>query len=240
MVTASSFVIVLSSCGEVRTPREAETNDAGQVPAAAALGTMMETQSDFLARCTRELVETNPEAQRWAADACGQNWETVVAAGPMAEAILAAAPATATPVDPTALPGRLPTIEWLAIPEGTLVAQGRLGGVEVQLESAPRLSFYWGETGQLIPYDVVEALRGRSAAVTLIGCMSFGAGEAFRVFQIEVPGRAPFALGVYSRMAPTADASSFYNVTLELTGEVTTLDQLRARDGDDWAAACAS
>jgi hypothetical protein len=164
----------------------------------------------------------------------------VVAAGPMAEAILAAVPTEPTAVDPTTLPARLPTIQWIAVPEGTLIGQGRLGELEVQVEGAPSLSFYWGAIGELIPFDVVEALYGRGAENTLVGCMSFGAGEAHTVFRIDSEGRAPFALAVYSRTAPTGDASSFYNVAIDLSGQVTTLEQLRARDGDDWVGTCGS
>jgi hypothetical protein len=149
-------------------------------------------------------------------------------------------PTEPTAVDPTTLPARLPTIQWIAVPEGTLIGQGRLGELEVQVEGAPSLSFYWGAIGELIPFDVVEALYGRGAENTLVGCMSFGAGEAHTVFRIDSEGRAPFALAVYSRTAPTGDASSFYNVAIDLSGQVTTLEQLRARDGDDWVGICGS
>jgi hypothetical protein len=207
--------------------------------AVEAAGGTMESQDDFVARCTRETLAANPEAQGWVGDACRQRWESVVASGPMVEAILAAAPARPEPVDPASLPSRLAMVQWNASPEGTLVAQGRLGDLDVQVESPPRISFYWGEVGALIPYDAVEALRGRGAQVSLVGCMGFGTGEANQVFRVDTAGRAPFALGLYSRAAPTADANSFYNVSVDLSGVVSTLADLRARDGDDWAETCA-
>lgn len=161
----------------------------------------------------------------------------VAAAGPMAEAILAAAPATAVPVDAATLRARLTMIQWAARPEGTLVAQGRLGKLDVQVERTPSLNFYWQETGALIPYDVIGALRGRGAQVTLIGCTKLGVGETSKAYRINAPGRAPFGLSVYDRDAPTANADSFYNVGIDLSGRTSTLAQLR-RDGSEWNETC--
>lgn len=194
-------------------------------------------QAAFTARCVREMVAANPRAKGWAADECKQNWDRVVAAGPMADAILAAAPQTAGPADVRTLPARLPMVRWAARPQGTLAAQGRLGKLDVQLERKPGLNFYWAAAGEPIPYDVLAALGGRGAEVRMIGCTMLGVGEAAKTYRVILPGRAPFGLGLYDRMAPTANANSFYNVSLDLSGRVPTLAQLR-RDGSEVTPTC--
>lgn len=199
----------------------------------------IESQAEFIARCTRESIAANPQSTRWAKDQCTQQWEAVVAAGPMAEAILTAEPATATAVDPTTIAARLSMIQWSAKPQGKLVASGTIAKkLDVQIESSPAsLNFYWNETGALIPYDVVEALRARGAKVTMLGCYALDVGETSRNYRVEIAGRAPFALGIYDRSAPTANADSFYNVAASLTGRIPSLAQLRS-DGNDWTASC--
>jgi hypothetical protein len=197
----------------------------------------VETQANYIARCTAETLAANPDSRNWAADNCASNWQMVEAAGPMAEAILAAAPATGASANAAGLPGLLPMIQWSGAPEGTLAAQGQLGDVEVQLERTPSLNFYWDETGAFIPYDVVGALQGRGAEVTMIGCSQIGVGEMSKAYRVTAPGHAPFGLGVYDRSAPTANADSFYNVSTDLTGQIKTIAELR-RDGSEWAEAC--
>ena len=195
-------------------------------------------QAVFIARCTEDLVARNPQASEWAPVQCQQDWEKVFSAGPMAEAILAAAPVSGA-ADPAALSGRLSTIEWDARPESGLVASGRIGralGVQVD-RAGPTLKFLWGETGALIPYDVIQALRERGADVSMVGCLRLGTDETSATYRMSAPGRAPLALSVYERMAPTADAASFYNVGVDLSGQVQTLAELR-RDGSEWTATC--
>ncbi len=196
------------------------------------------SKADFIARCRRDVVAQNPRAGEWAGAQCQEDWEKVVSAGPMADAILAAAPVSGA-ADPATLRGRLSMIQWDARPEGTLIASGRIGrALSVQVDRAgPSLKFFWQETGALIPYDVIEALRGRGAEVTMVGCMIFGVGEANKLYRVSAPGHAPLALSLYDRGAPTANAASFYNVGINLSGQVQTLAQLR-RDGNDWNATC--
>lgn len=227
-----AFVIATSAaliaCGQ---PASTAT-----VQGSAAAGA---SQADFIARCTRDMVAENPRASEWAGGQCQQEWEKVVSAGPMADAILAAAPVSGA-ADPETLRGRLSMIQWHARPEGTLIASGRIGpALSVQVDRAgPNLNFFWGETGALIPYDVIEALRGRGAEVSMVGCMLLGTGEANKLYRVSAPGRAPFALSLYERGAPTANAASFYNVSINLSGQAQTLAQLR-RDGNEWNATCA-
>ena len=196
------------------------------------------SQADYVARCTAEMIAQDPRAGEWAPSQCRQQWETAVAAGPMAEAILAAVPASGA-VDPATVRARLAMVQWDARPEGALIASGRMdGGLSVQVDRAgPSLNFYWSEPGQPIPYNIVEALRGRGAGVILVGCTSLGMGENTEAYRVALTGHAPFALSVYGREAPTASASSFYNVGVALSDQVQTLAQLR-RDGGDWKASC--
>ena len=203
-------------------------------------GAAIETQDAFVARCTRELISANPQAQRWAGDQCGQQWQAVVAAGPWAEAFIIAAPAVGERVAAAQVRARVTQVSWNARPQGTLVAQGRLGAAEAQVMngSGPRFALFWAATGEMIPYDVIEALRGRGAEVTMIGCAQMGAGEANKAYRVVAAGRAPFQLSLYDRTAPTANAESFYNASIDLSGRVQTLSQLRT-DGSDWAARCA-
>lgn len=233
LVIATTAALI--ACGQPAST--AAPSEAAAQGSAAAATAAIESQAEYLARCTRDMIAANPQSRAWAPDQCQQQWETVAAAGPMAEAILAAAPVSGA-VDPATLRGRLTMVRWDARPEGTLVASGRLGGaLSVQVERAPSLNFYWSETGALIPYDVVEALRGRGAEVTMIGCSPLGGGENNQAYRVVANGRAPFALSVYGRPAPTANAGAFYNVGLNLTGQVPTLAQL-SRDGSEWAPAC--
>lgn len=225
--------VALLACGQPTT-----ATAPGEAVAAQGGGADANAQADFVARCTRELVAQNPQAQSWAPGQCEQNWQMVVAAGPMAEAILAAVPVSGA-TDPASLRGRLAMVQWDARPEGTLIASGRLGrDLSVQVDRAgPSLNIFWGETGAMIPYDVLGALSVRGAETAMIGCLSFGAGESNKVYRVSAPGRAPFALSIYDRMAPTANASSFYNVGATLSGQVQTLAQLR-RDGNEWTPTC--
>ncbi len=210
----------------------------GQPNSSAAAQGGNETQADYIARCTADMVAQNPRAGEWAPAQCQQQWETIVAAGPMAEAILAAAPVSGA-ADPTTLRTRLAMIQWDARPEGTLIASGRMGrALSVQVDRAgPSLNFYWSEAGAMIPYDVLGALRARGAEVTMVGCYAMGMGENNESYRVVAAGRAPFALSVYGRMAPTANANSFYNVGAGLSGRVQTLAQLRGEDSS-WNATC--
>jgi len=157
------------------------------------------------------------------------------ASGVLVDAILAAVPAGAGPIDPTSISSRVTNAAWRARPDGSLVAQGAIGSVETQvMRSPPSFALMWAATGEPIPYDVVGELRARGATLTMIGCMALGMGENEEVYVVAAPGHAPFGLSVYGREAPTASAGSFYNVTVNLTGRLPT----RASLGSDYAPTC--
>jgi len=154
---------------------------------------------------------------------------------PLVDAILAAVPAAPGAIDPASVSARVTQVTWRARPEGALVAQGALGDVEVQVQrTPPSLALMWAATGEPIPYDVLMELRARGAAITMIGCMALGMGENDVFYAVTAPGRAPFALNIYGREAPTASAASFYNATVNLSGRVPT----RASLGADYAPTC--
>lgn len=187
---------------------------SGGEASAQAAPDSAEAQSQFVAQCVSALTAQNAEASRWAPSQCEEDWGKVVASGDMAEAILAAA-------------------------RGTMPAPGRMGAdLEVEVDSAvPSVTFAWSDVGALIPYDVVSALRLRGAAPEMIGCAQIGTGEFSKAYRVAPEGVPPFLLSIYERTAPTANASSFYNVRAELSGAVPTLAQLGS-DGNNWASAC--
>jgi hypothetical protein len=219
---------VLIACGQ---PSASGPSEAAAQPSAAT-----ESQADYTARCTREMIAANPQSRQWAAGQCEQNWALVVAAGPMADAILAAVPAPGESVAGAAVRARVTSVRWAGRPEGALLAQGTLGDVSVQVEAAA-LNFFWDEVGEMIPYDVIGALQGRGAQVAMVGCAQLGTGEFSKVYRVTAPGKAPFQLGVYDRMAPTANANSFYNVNVGLNGRIATIADMR-RDGSEVTPTC--
>ncbi len=153
----------------------------------------------------------------------------------LVDAILAAVPAAPGAIDPTSIQARVTQVTWRARPEGTLAAQGMLGNVEAQvMRTPPSFALMWNATGEPVPYDVPAELRARGATVTMIGCMPLGTGENDAHYAVVAQGHAPFALNIYTREAPTANANSSYNVTVNLTGRMPT----RASLGTDYAATC--
>lgn len=200
-----ALIAVMAACSP-------PSGTAGQ---AAAQGTASGGEAAYLARCIEEMVAQNSQARQWAPAECAQRWQTVVAAGPLAEAILAAG-------------------------AGTPPAGARLGrDLAIQNDRAARtVTFSWAETGAMIPYDALGALRERGAEAAMIGCVQLGVGEFSAVHRVAPRTGAPFQISIYDRMAPTANAESFYNVMVNLNGQVQTLAQLRT-DGMEWTEACA-
>jgi hypothetical protein len=227
------IAVSLFSCGQ------------SSLSAAAAGAPVAETQAQYLARCTSETIAANPQSRNWAQDNCKQNWETVAAAGPMAEAILAAAPATAGAVDLAAVRGRVTQVRWSGGASGATLASGQLGrDLAVSLtRTPPMLGFTWDSGGDIVPYDVVEALKSRGATLTLVACQSYGGPiEVVRVYNVTAPGRALFGLSVYGHNAAVAGAYAAYQVTLYLTGQPATLASVRrlGQSNEEWAATCPS
>ena len=76
----------------------------------------------------------------------------------------------------------------------------------------------WTRVGAEIPYDMVNALRARGVALTVMSCERMMAGEGTRVYAGTAPGRAPFTLTVSERSAPVANANSYYGANVSLDG----------------------
>lgn len=202
------FVFALAACGQTASPgSSAEAANAAQ--AATGGG-----QAAWVEACVARYVAQSPEARRWAPDQCVQDWQTVVASEPIADAILAFAAG-----------GAAPTAAQLG---GNLGVVATGGAVEIG----------WSEVGEMIPYDVPGALAERGATVTIVGCSQVGVGEFQKYYSVTPAGGTAFPLGIYARNAPTANASSFYTVSVERQAPIKSIAQLRS-DGSEWTAACA-
>ncbi|MBJ6978946.1 hypothetical protein [Luteimonas sp. MC1895] len=103
---------------------------------------------------------------------CGYTWGKIEAAGPLADAMLAAVPARpGERIALTDLRTRVPAARWDARPSvsgsSTAVATGRLGALDAWVDgtaSAPSsLSLGWSEVGADTPYDLAGALMARGA-----------------------------------------------------------------------------
>lgn len=189
-------------------------NDAASAQTAA-------DRDAYLAQCRRDLIAAYPNARAQADAICASQWDEAVAAGPMAAALLAWAPATGGAFSPAAVDPR------------------SLRGLEVSVNRspAPGVTIRWFRNGEPIPFRLEDALRVRGAELTAIGCMSFGASEGQRVYRVAAPGKAPFALTISYRSAALASQSSDYAAVADYGGRAPTLAALR-RDGADWSADC--
>lgn len=207
------LAFVLCALGAVACGQPAATGEAAAQSGAGASASS--GQSAFVEACVARYVAQSAQARQWAPDQCEQDWQKVVASSALAEAILAAA-------------------------GGTMPTGNRLGAdLDVVVDrSARTASWGWAETGGLNPYDAVGALEQRGAAAALIGCSQLGTGEFSKVYSVTPAGGAPFRLDIYDRGAPTANAESFYNVTVYVGARVPTLAQLRS-GGEEWTPACA-
>lgn len=195
----------------------AATGTAG--PLAVAAG----AEATFLAQCRRDYIAREASAARWADDQCKSDWKKVVDSGPLADLILGIAPAQGQRLTLADIRSRATGVRWAARPEQGQLATGTLGRLTVSVTGAAQpaeVSTGWSAVGAEIPYDAAGALRVRGAGVTLLGCEKLGAGEGTRTYSVTAPGRAPFALRIDQRTAPTANASSFYAAALALDGRL--------------------
>src|SRR5262249_53634622 len=142
--------------------------------------------------------------------------------------------------DPKSARTHVASVKWGANKKG-YTAFGQLGDVAVGVTSKPTLgvTFSWFKEGTPIPFDLEGALRVRGVTLSMIGCLSFGAGESSRVYQATAANKAPFALTVAAREAAVASQSSDYSATADLSGKTPTLAALK-RDGSEWTAKCPS
>jgi hypothetical protein len=206
--------------------------------AAAAAVSVVETEAGYIARCRMQTVSRTPALAAQADAICRANWQMVVAAAPIADALLAAAPRQGAAFDPAALRTVLPSVQWAARPEQGAVASGRVMEIYVAATRMPvlGLTLSWFKEGESIPFLLEDALRVRGATLLMIGCPSFGASESTRVYRVAAGGKPPFTLTI-AREAAVASQSSDFNASTDFSGRLPRLVDLR-RDGNEWAANC--
>jgi hypothetical protein len=204
-------------------------------PAAA-----QQARDRFIAQCRAAALTEWPDAAGRADEMCAERWPSVARSNPLVDIVLSPfagdGPPPATAED---LRGRTTLVRWGAgTPQGM---EGRFGDVTVAIPADPplRLAIGWGAVGEPVPYEIVEALRLRGAAVEMIGCYDFGATESNSVYRVAAPDHAPFAMTVYRREAPTASANSSLGVTAGVDGRIPTLESLRLNEPDaEWKTRC--
>jgi len=179
-------------------------------------------EADFLVRCQKDYVSRDAKNSRWAGDQCKEDWKKVVAGGPAAQALLAVIPSKSQgrPLLST-VKQRATGVRWSARTVPPSIATGTLGAlsVSVQGKALPdAVEVSWTKVGELIPYDVVNAMRVRGAALVEVSCEKTGVGEGSRVYAGTIGGRNPFSLTVSMRTAPVAAATSYYGVSVGLDG----------------------
>ncbi len=226
-------------------PGPASGQPAG--PAEGALSVQPGAKDRFIAQCTRDQKARYPKMD--AANlgrGCADGWTRVMAAGPIADMLLAGVPAKAGEALSLAnLKARLAQVRWQAggkAHRNAPDAAGTSGGLNVSIIGAPTartLSVGWQKMEAEIPYDAAGALAARGAKVTPLGCYHFGPSEANRVFVVAAPGRPAFALTVYERSAAMGGQMSHITMSADLTGKLPTLAGLRAEHRDPpWTSPC--
>ncbi|WP_439533700.1 hypothetical protein [Polymorphobacter sp.] len=216
-------------------------------PAAPALPVVAGAEAAFKAQCRKDNQARYPGMSAAnLASLCTGGWGMAVAAGPVAEALLAAVPVRpGEALTLSDLQARLPQVRWRAggkahanAPDAT----GMFGALTVSVTGTPtarNISVGWREREAELRYDPAAAMAARGAKVTALGCSNFGPSEVNRVYVVEAPGRAPFGLEVYSRGAAMGGQDSWQNMQANLSGPLPTLASLRAANRDPaWQAKC--
>lgn len=184
---------------------------------------LVENQAAYLARCHRETLAQYPNARAQVDSICNSNWEQIIAAGPIADAILAVAPATGGAFDAAGAQGRI----------------GALRGLQLTVNRAPTpgITISWSRAGVPIPFNLEGALHARGATLAIIGCEWFGYSENTRVYRVDAQGKAPFALTISLLNAEVGNQSSSYMATAAYGGRLPTLATLN-RGGSEYQATC--
>lgn len=203
-------------------------------------------RATFLASCQKEQLAKYPQMPPANVEGnCTYQWDLVVAAGPLADAVLVAVPARGGDrVGVEDLRARLPQVRWDARPQGQpgLLASGRWDALHVEVNGpapAASLVLAWREVGAEIPYDLPAALLLRGATVQSLGCYHFGSVEQNQVYLVTLAPRPPFALTIYRLGAAFANSNAAQVFTVDLTGTLPTLAGLRAQHRDPpWVVPC--
>jgi hypothetical protein len=220
---------------------------AAPVPSAAAApvaaGAGPETQAAFLTRCQRErMTRYKGLTAAVAKSSCEEIWRQAQAAMGPATALMAVGGGAPGPMTQAATRALIPGVTWGGKVGPGVPSSGKLGTWEVSLHGQTLIDgvqYLWAKVGQPIPYDIPEAMRIKGARVSEVACQNLGGGEATRVYRVDAAGRPPFALTVYDRDAPTANANSTYSVMADLKGQAPTLAALkRTAEGADYTGPC--
>lgn len=184
---------------------------------------LAEGQAAYTARCQGELAtQTPPIPRQQVASICSSRWDQIVATGPMADALLAVAPATGAAFNAGA----------------ARAGMGPLPDFAVTMNPAPAgVTISWDRNGEPIPFDLEGALQARGATLAMVGCMWFGYSENTKVYSVSAPGKAPFGLIIAARNAAVASQSSSYGATADFSGRLPTLAALNKR-GEEFTATC--
>ncbi len=128
-----------------------------------------------MAACLKDMATLYPQmSQDNLSATCADQWKKTVAAGPIADAVLAVVPAAADEsLSLDAARKRLPQVRWDAPPQGDVLASGSMGMVRTNLEGGvaalTRLNFAWQDVGGDPRYDVAGAMTPRGASVRPLG-----------------------------------------------------------------------
>ncbi len=178
-------------------------------------------QSAFQAHCVKKYTAQEASAAKWAPDQCKEDWKIVTNSLPAADLIIAALPKAGENQNLAQLKQKLPMVKWLRN-QAPYLATGTLGDLTVHIDgpgTPGNLILNWTRTGEMIPFNIIDALRQRGAKLTMTSCEKLGTGEGNRSYAGALPGHAPFNLSIDQRTAPTGDAMSYYGLTLNLTGK---------------------
>jgi hypothetical protein len=234
----------MSTAGARRAVLIASLGAALLAAAAPAARAAAEDENAYMARCQRQTISAFKTPAAQALSICATNWDMILAAGPMADALLAAAPATGAKFDLAAARANLTAVKWQARAAKGQEASGSLGAPSageitagLVRTPAPGLTLSWFRQGEPIPFRLEDAIAVRGARIAMVGCLSFGAAESYAVYRVEAPGKAPFALTVNKREAAVANQASDFAASADYSGAVPSLAKLRA-DGSEWQAVC--
>jgi hypothetical protein len=199
----------------------------------------VEEQAAYVTRCRNETIARFPNARAQADTICQSNWSQIMAAGPLADAILVVAPAQGMAFNPVTVRTALASVQWSARPEQGSVVSGRLGDLDVVVTRMPTpgVTLRWFKNGEPIPFNLDEAFRVRGAGLTMIACLAFSSAEDTRVFRVTASGKSPFVLTIARREAAVASQSSDFSASTDFSGTMPSLAVLR-RDGSQWQQAC--
>lgn len=162
---------------------------SGYAVAQAELFPVVQTETVYLDTCEQKMEQREATKAPWIRAECKIKWRWALAAGSMAETILAmsivdmARPLTQIPISGVAIPDDLTV---LLNPEG--------------------IRFNWQEIGSAGRYNVIDALKSRGVTLQSLGCPRFPSASMGqeKVMSAEISGGKPFVITVYSRAAPTS------------------------------------